>query len=866
MNKSIAPVSAISWYILLLAIVPAINDYWAFLTFSPSASPFFPLEPTWATVYSAICIVVVLLFLWRGKHRRVVLGTFVLTLFALNLYTDEPSLDRILAFIAYSLLLWIAFEFYRQNIPLYQELKTSRVSIGRILWKASILWSPMVIFVLIGFALSALIVELTKQAIYASSVIDRHCAIQDDPAQLLIPCTNLNGHLLSDQLELLTLKENIATHVERIFFLRKKATLDELSRRSPDQWNDRNAVLQEVARLQHDLRPVSLLGLKATQPKGAPRFASDPQIRALGEQLNIVNAKLRDIQRMIPRSLDSVFRRVREISALQARSNRLTRDLRSRQAFLIKEERARDPVAFQVNSSREALYNDLARINPDQMFMALRKQLTAQYQRKEPPAEIRATLRIAVMQFMSKAESQTQNAITARLQQHPQVAYDVGVVRRQCRLIEPGDDTAAPYVFECPGAPKGPWVLNPLPFRESIDLSIERWHERSERDVEHGLIKSGLMTAKTADDVKHSAEELWRPIPAKIGLGVKSCGLNPGCHISNWAKRSAERAYRKARADLKAKFMSSVRNKADGAALSVNQQIDAARSDLYETLAELRRRIDTAVEDIARGGAVASALLQLWLFLVIVKSVLYVIATEVFNAKSDPVIGLDSQGNAEGAYKRSTNIEIPRTFGIALQTTTVGINQGKKIVVPQPLRAMFVRIALGKWMLNKGTQVESATMRFTQPGGRVGIDWEMKDGEEVVFRYRDLLGFSENLELRTTISLRLSTLLFGRYVYHSARCVGGPGRLLLSVKGDVEAEQDKVETFPLERLIAWNMHARFRVLDERTFAAVFKDGFTIRRVRQDREANGLVLVGAPVSVEQHFQGTIRFVKTFLMPF
>jgi hypothetical protein len=85
-------------------------------------------------------------------------------------------------------------------------------------------------------------------------------------------------------------------------------------------------------------------------------------------------------------------------------------------------------------------------------------------------------------------------------------------------------------------------------------------------------------------------------------------------------------------------------------------------------------------------------------------------------------------------------------------------------------------------------------------GGQTGVVWNMQEGEEVVFRYRDLLGFSDNVRLGTTISLRLSTLLFGRYVYHTARSVGGPALLFLSVKGQVEETQDAVEAFPLERL------------------------------------------------------------------
>src|SRR5205085_35712 len=170
------------------------------------------------------------------------------------------------------------------------------------------------------------------------------------------------------------------------------------------------------------------------------------------------------------------------------------------------------------------------------------------------------------------------------------------------------------------------------------------------------------------------------------------------------------------------------------AALSVNEQLDAALSDLYHALDEIRDGFENAVDHIAKIGSIVSALLGLWLLLAIIKSLLYVIGTEVFHVKGSAIIGFGREGKAEGTFERATNIEIPGSFTNAMLTTTVGINQGKKTAVPQPFSALLARILHGKWLMNRGTHAGNGTMRFAQSAGRVGIDWKMKEGEEVVFR------------------------------------------------------------------------------------------------------------------------------------
>jgi hypothetical protein len=142
----------------------------------------------------------------------------------------------------------------------------------------------------------------------------------------------------------------------------------------------------------------------------------------------------------------------------------------------------------------------------------------------------------------------------------------------------------------------------------------------------------------------------------------------------------------------------------------------------------------------------------------------------------------------------------------------------------------------------------------------------MKDGEEVVFRYRDLFGFSDNVKLQTTISLQLSTMMFGTYFYRIAKCRGGDGRLLLSVKGSVIEDDSKVKTLPIGSLIAWNTQGEFRVVDDRSKSAVWKDGISLGRVQEGNNIDARVLVGSATSGGIVGGPLGRFVRTFVIPF
>jgi hypothetical protein len=868
MNRRARVASGAAWYLALLLLIPGISTYWTFLAFG--GAPSAPGHSLIVHAYSVVCVCILLAFFWLGEQRRLIFAAFVLSLCGLYVYADVPTLDRILAFVTCAALIGIVLEFYRQNLPLFRGLAASNVRLTPILLKTLLLWSPALVFVGLGLLLNHVIVEQVKQSLYDSRLIDEYCEISDASARPLIPCTTLDGRLGPGAVVELPLKESVARHVETLFLLSKRATLEDLSSRPPELWANRNALMKEVNALQNTLQPTAMLGLQRAVPQPFQGYGADPVIRELLERLRLVEVKATRAPRWVRGPVWFPI-----LNPLHARLNtesvNLRKAIRLRQEALIAQERKKDPLGFEIRSLRSEASIELGRINTAPAFIALRSELERQLVKKATPGEVSATARIGLLRIMTNLEDQTSKRLGGVLQPRGAIAYDAGIVRRLCRLDFAREGENEDTVIDCP-APRREdgWSVTPVSFRDSIDLSIRRWHELRERALERGLVDSGLMAARTAEDVKGSHAKLWigdSPLPRRIGLGVRQCGvLNLGCHISNYAKRTAESAYEDARRDLRRTSIQSVNRRADAGASTANEQIDAVRSELYTGLGETRRAIESSIDQIAKAGAIASALLQLWLALAIIKSLLYVLATEVFHVKGPSEIGLESDATAEGTYRVSTAIEIPAAFGIPLNTTVVGINQGKRTVVPQPFAAMLTRIVQWKWALHRGTRVGTAPIRFAQPGGQTGVVWTMQEGEEVVFRYRDLLGFSDNVRLGTTISLRLSTLLFGRYVYHTARSVGGPALLLLSVKGQVEETQDAVEAFPLERLIAWNKHTKFRVTDDRTFGAVFKDGFIVQTVRQHGTSSGLVLVGAPTTRTALVQGTVRFVGVFVMPF
>jgi hypothetical protein len=307
----------------------------------------------------------------------------------------------------------------------------------------------------------------------------------------------------------------------------------------------------------------------------------------------------------------------------------------------------------------------------------------------------------------------------------------------------------------------------------------------------------------------------------------------------------------------------------------VSDEVGAAMAGLDARIAAMRAG---AVREAGRLVLLHDLLrLLAWLTLafVVAKSFLYVLALELYHRDGTASLGFDDAPAVQGDYRSGKRVTIERDFAVPLVTRKQLSNTDSDLrFAPWPGAAPIARIWHGRYFLfTRGTFLSDADpgepgdagargMVASAGGGEAIVDWRLAPGEEVVFRYQDFFGASENVVLRTEISLRLSTLLLGRIFFRIARCPpdAGPGRLLL--KADVElVDQAQLRAVPPERLLAWDRHARFRVDSGRTAWTTLVNGYTLVRKDTPGVPPGLIVVSSAESGTN--LGTIRYVRRIL---
>lgn len=258
------------------------------------------------------------------------------------------------------------------------------------------------------------------------------------------------------------------------------------------------------------------------------------------------------------------------------------------------------------------------------------------------------------------------------------------------------------------------------------------------------------------------------------------------------------------------------------------------------------------------------------LALITVKSLLYVLALEVFHSDGQLGIGFDVASPVQGEYRSARQLTIDRDFPHALITRKQLSNTDNNVcLAPWPWSAPLARILRGRYFIfTRGRFLSDADhpgkagqaprgMVASAGGGLSIVEWKLQPGEEVIFRYKDFYGASENVRLGSEISLRLSTLLLGRIVFRIARCSEGEGRLLLKANVE-EIDQEDIRAIPPERMIAWNRHAQFTIHSGRTMWKTLLNGYTLVRRVSSSGPSGLVVVSSDEAGSN--LGSIRFIK------
>jgi hypothetical protein len=412
-------------------------------------------------------------------------------------------------------------------------------------------------------------------------------------------------------------------------------------------------------------------------------------------------------------------------------------------------------------------------------------------------------------------------------------------------------------------------ALATLGFRASLRHSIARWSRQAGFEAHQQLDALDREAAAGTMGAHEAADRATALVPASIDLGRQPCRpWRPANCVMNQFAATLETALADARNRAVARADALAGQGIDRSALGAQAQVDEARIAVDTEISALRDSAEAGLSRVFGWLDLLSILGWITLAFIVVKSLMYVLALELFHKDSKLAIAFDTAATAEGRIEHGPVVVIDRDFPQALLTKKQMGNSNSALQwLAWPRAAPLARLLRRKYFLfNRGTYLASASaqapgMVATAESPLSVVAWHLAPGEEVVFEYRHFHGASENVSLHRELSLRLATLLLGRWVFHYARCEGDASGILL-LKARVQAlDQGKVTAVPRARLLAWSRHLRFKADSQRHPWRSLVNDFTLVRSLDPGRPPGLWLTAPEQAELGNFDRLVAFVKS-----
>ncbi len=412
-------------------------------------------------------------------------------------------------------------------------------------------------------------------------------------------------------------------------------------------------------------------------------------------------------------------------------------------------------------------------------------------------------------------------------------------------------------------------------FEKDLEFSLEAEVICMQEAVQNGTNSINVIVKEKTDNlddlVAVEYKKIFKETLPEMAPVFKEedCGfwgkLNFPCQAKNSAKRSVNDSYTQQRGIMLGSLTEQVRNSANGtqeevaqSTISINQTIN---SQIDEVISKLKFTIQSTFDTIT----FINLLLDIAFGFLILKSFLYVFSRVAFSSDDENYVTLlesDSNSLKGTLHKFGNQYTIDPSVtkdNYFISRSFEPSGRAPKFSLPQWKSAILARIFTRNYAMNK-VQMSSRPekVHFKAMGSHEFVEWEIKEGEEVVFHFKNFVGMSEGIKISAIVSLRLTSLLFGRIIFTTAK---GPGKLILLTTGEpiTAGESIAESSIATSRILAWQKNTRFNVESELNLVDVFMSGIYLKKKEKD-----LILIDADVKGPSK-NGVVRFIKNFILP-
>lgn len=378
-------------------------------------------------------------------------------------------------------------------------------------------------------------------------------------------------------------------------------------------------------------------------------------------------------------------------------------------------------------------------------------------------------------------------------------------------------------------------------------------------------------TDQMPDQVAAVYADILKPTLPQMARIFKEedCGifgpLNLPCQFKNGVRRGMNASYRDKRNDGLRSLVGAVRTSSNETQEEVEASTVAINEKLEANVVEFTNTIKFLIQSIFDTIIFVNLLLDIAFGFLILKSFMYVFSRVAFSSDTKNYITLLASDNTQsrGHLQKSKNqytIQAKKEREVYyISRTFEPSGRAPRFSLPQWRAAILARIFSANYAMNKVImEPDSEQVHFKAMGSNEFVEWDIQEGEEVIFNFKNFVGMSSGIRISAVISLRLTSLLFGRMIFTTAK---GTGKLILLTKGEpITAADPKADaSIATSRILAWQRNTRFNVESELNLVDVFMSGIYLKKKEGD-----LILIDADFKGKAK-NGIVRFIKSFLLP-
>lgn len=351
-------------------------------------------------------------------------------------------------------------------------------------------------------------------------------------------------------------------------------------------------------------------------------------------------------------------------------------------------------------------------------------------------------------------------------------------------------------------------------------------------------------------------------------LRPPSCGWFPpqiGCYFERQIKKAINAAYENTRNRERSRLSQRLSEIGSQGEAGATDQLQAISAELHSSLNSARLAVKTMVSNTFMTISLLNLFANFLLCIALIKSFMFIFARFYFDGRQERYLPMQADLPEHQSIPEVTDHEANYNFRTSEDSHYVNrkfdvAGAPENISVPMPLQGIIRRVLSRTWVVNHVELPHHPNASIQTGQAAHFVEWNLKKGEKIYVDPQKLVSFSKGVQIKTEVSLRITSIMFGRLLFLT---ISGPGTAVFRTSGVPIICPDAASgaSFSPNRFVAWSAMSRLGITARTDLANVYFSSSQIAL----REAKDGAVIDA-MAEDARGIGAIKFIPACILPF